>query len=146
MDTKTRASILKEARTWIGVSFHHKGQTRAGVDCGGFIQAVYCQFIPLKPFPDCYAQDWGVHKDNNEIYLEHISEYVTEVLLPVPAGLAVFKFGRSFCHGAICTEKGTFIHAKGRTGAGAVVETRITEFYRQGKLVPVKYFDLKTNG
>lgn len=36
----TRAQIVAEARTWLGVPFAHQGRTRAGTDCGGLVGAV----------------------------------------------------------------------------------------------------------
>ncbi len=36
----TRAEIVAEARTWLGVPFAHQGRTRAGTDCGGLVGAV----------------------------------------------------------------------------------------------------------
>jgi cell wall-associated NlpC family hydrolase len=33
----TRAQIIAEARTWIGVRWRHQGRTRRGVDCVGLV-------------------------------------------------------------------------------------------------------------
>ena len=36
----TRADIVAEARSWVGVPFVHQGRSRAGTDCGGLVGAV----------------------------------------------------------------------------------------------------------
>ena len=144
MDTKTRGRILAEARSWLGTPFHHKGRVKhVGVDCGGYIYGVYCQFLQLKPFPEHYAEDWTLHR-SEEIYMDFIGEYVVEVPSPRPAGLALFKVGRCYGHGAICTERRTLLHAWGRTKHGCVQEKERGFFQdKSGKLLPVKFFDLR---
>jgi NlpC/P60 family putative phage cell wall peptidase len=138
-----RQYIIDEARTWKGTPYQHKGRVKGiGCDCGGIIYQVYTPLLgPFAPFPKTYAQDWAMHAEN-EMYLEFIMPYVKQVPKPVPGGLALFKVGRNFSHAAICTEKGTFIHAWGRTQHGSVMESRLG-FFRMGT-VPreVKYFDV----
>lgn len=36
----SRVDVVREARTWLGVPWHHQGRTRAGCDCGGLIGSV----------------------------------------------------------------------------------------------------------
>lgn len=146
MDTETRASILAEARSWLGTPFHHKGRIKhVGVDCGGFIYEVYSKFFPLKPFPSSYAEDWALHRDNNEIYLDFIKDYVVEIAAPIPAGLVMFQVGRAFSHGTIYTERDTYIHAYGRTQMGAVIESH-RSFFMDGekRMRFAKFFDMKS--
>ncbi len=155
MDTDTRRRLLDngewrrwiiaEARTWKGTPYQHKGRLKGvGVDCGGLVYQVYNPLLgPFKPFPKNYAPDWSLHREN-ELYLDFIRPYVVEVGRAVPAGVALFQIGRNLGHAAICSEKGTFIHAWGRTQHGTVTESGLN-FFRVGessKLRPVKYFDV----
>jgi hypothetical protein len=114
-----------------------------GVDCGGLLYNVYEPYFgPFKPFPDTYAPDWALHQ-SAEIYLDFIMDYVEPVAGPVPAGIAVFHVGRNYSHGAICSERGKYIHAWGGAGIGCVVETGIS-FMKNGKEPRrVKYFDVR---
>jgi cell wall-associated NlpC family hydrolase len=139
-----RQYVIDEARTWKGTPYQHRGRVKGvGVDCGGIIHTVFSPLLPLKPFPKNYPPDWCLHREN-EIYLNFIMPYVTPVPKPVPAGIALFKIGRNFGHGAICTEKGTFIHAWGRNQHGSVVESRLSFFTigNGGKFREVQYFDV----
>ena len=152
MDTATRGRILTnwrqyvidEARTYKGTPYLHKGRVKGvGVDCGGMIYQIFNAFLPLAPFPKSYPPDWALHREN-EIYLKFMEPYVMEVGGPRKGGIAMFKIGRNFAHGAICTEKRTFIHAWGRNQAGGVVESRLPFFTigNNGKPREVKYYDL----
>lgn len=141
-----RALIETEARTWLNTPFVHKARVKGvGVDCGGIIYQCFAPYLPLPPFPDDYAQDWSMHKDDHEIYLSFIAPFVREVPGPTTSGLALFHFGRNFSHGAICTARGTFIHAYGRTGFGAVIESGRPFFSLGGVQRPVKFFDVATS-
>jgi NlpC/P60 family putative phage cell wall peptidase len=140
-----RLAIVAEARRWIGTPYHHKGRVfGAGVDCGGLLYEVYAKFFSLKPFPENYAADWSLHR-NDELYLDFISEYVQPTTEPLPADIVVFRFGRCFAHGGIVTETGRVIHAWGRTKFGQVMESNMMFFRDQGKLRPRKFFRVNNN-
>lgn len=124
MDAETRASVLAEARSWIGTPYHHKGRAKGiGVDCGGMLYEVYaaCGFC-LKPFPAEYPADWTLHQGGSEIYLDFISDYVTPSKRPVIGAPVLFRIGRRFGHGGIVSENGV-IHSYGRTAFGQVMES-----------------------
>lgn len=132
--------VVAEARSWKGTPYVHKGRVKGvGVDCGGIIHTIFNQLVPLAPFPRDYPQDWAMHKEGNELYLSFIMPYVEEVPSPVKGGIALWHFGRNYSHGAICTERGTFIHAYGRNDFGKVIESA-PSFFGGRK---VKYFDLR---
>jgi cell wall-associated NlpC family hydrolase len=69
--------------------------------------------------------------------------FVEEVPGPVQSGLAVFQYGRNFSHGAICTAKGTYIHASGRNGFGIVKESNLSSFRIGEAQRKVRYFDVR---
>jgi cell wall-associated NlpC family hydrolase len=145
MDAGTRQSILTEARTWIGTPYHHKGRVKGvGVDCGGILYELFKDRIKgFRDFPDFYPEDWAMHKENINIYVEFLEPYFDEVMIPEVATIAVFQFGRAFSHGTLFTDRQTFIHAWGRTGKGTVMETPRQFFHDNGKHRPVRYFDVK---
>jgi hypothetical protein len=144
MDTALGRRILIEADQWLMTPFHHKGRIKGiGVDCGGFIHGVYSNFFDLKPFPTEYPEDWTLHEGSGELYLNYIKDYTVEVSAPVLGGVALFRIGRRWGHGAICCDGNKpFIHAWGRTGMGSVQKSSRGFFQHRGALFPVKYFDL----
>jgi cell wall-associated NlpC family hydrolase len=50
----SRAEVVVESRSWLGVPWHHQGRTRAGCDCGGLIGAVA---VALGIVPASWWQD-----------------------------------------------------------------------------------------
>lgn len=142
MDTETRTRLLAEARSWDRTPYHPDACVKGvGVDCGHFVHVCFNQFIgPLPPMPRGYAEDWGLHKPN-ELYLNYIRSYpnAVEIDKPVFGGVALFQIGVNFAHGAIVSEKGTFIHAWGRRNRGSVRESPRNFFGRRA----VKFFDVR---
>lgn len=51
-----RTQIVTEARCWVGVRFRHAGRSRSGVDCVGFIGAVFEKFLSLGVLPTNYGK------------------------------------------------------------------------------------------
>lgn len=142
-----REWIEAEARTWIGTPYMHKGRVKGvGVDCGGLIYELFSPLLALPPFPHDYAPDWAVHQ-RQELYLDFIMPFVEEVKKPVPGGIILVQYGRNMSHAALCTSRGTFIHAWGRNQVGHVIESRLGFFSYghefKGKSRPIKAFDLK---
>lgn len=140
-----RDDIVAEARTWIGTKYHHKGRIKGvGVDCGGLIYEVYKQVlgIPKEAFPSAYAEDWGLHKDDNELYLDFILPYIVPVDQLLPGDLVIFKFGRAYAHGTIYIGDNRVIHAFGKTGHGSVLISNLKTFNLGGSPRPRKQFGL----
>lgn len=155
MDTPTRECILDwrskvvaEAMTWKGTPFHHKGRKKGiGCDCGGFIYETFKQSVglPHESFPSHYAEDWGLHKENNEIYLAFLKPYVIPVRGKLqPGDLIMFKMGRNFSHGTLYIGNDQVVHAYGRTGHGAVIISPLSMFNvgMSGKKRERKHFTL----
>ena len=97
----TRAEIVAEARSWVGVQFRHQGRNRAGIDCAGLIQIVGEKFglspvgadprdygrLPVrnlmvetvrrladeKRFEDWKSGDFVVAKDLDELWPMHMA-------------------------------------------------------------------------
>ena len=126
-EEQERAAVVKEVRSWCGTPYHHEGTIRgSGVDCG---QLVIQSFInagieePVKT--DHYPHDWHMHR-GTERYLEWVERYMALdwdfgrqakahyqqlACPPKPGDLLVWKYGRTYSHGAIVTEWPCFVHA-----------------------------------
>ncbi len=99
-----RASVVAEARKWIGTRYHACADVRgAGVDCGMLLVRVFVDTGLLAPFdPRPYPEDWHLHR-GEERYLSFAADRFREVSCPGPGDIIVFKYGRTFSHGAIVT-------------------------------------------
>jgi NlpC/P60 family putative phage cell wall peptidase len=108
-----RAAILGEAQSWIGTPFHHAARVKgAGVDCLMLLAEVYEQ-AGVAPHiePPFYVPDWHMHQ-GAERYMEGLLHYAREIAgPPLPGDIALFRFGRTFSHGAIVVEWPRLIHA-----------------------------------
>ncbi len=152
-ETRQRAAILAEARSWLGTPYHHEARVKgAGVDCAQLLYAVYRHAgrIPAFDIPH-YPPDWHLHRDT-ERYLGFVLDHAVEIAgPPLPGDIAIWKFGRCFSHGAIVLEWPRIIHAY--VGRPCEVEdagrasylTHIGESSADhGKERPRKFFTLKT--
>ena len=85
--------------------------------------------------PPFYVPDWHLHRDA-ERYLEGLTHYTSEIPgLPLPGDIALFRFGRTFSHGAIVTEWPRLVHAYWNIG---VVHGDANLYPLVGR--PVKFF------
>lgn len=128
-----RALIVHEAETWIGTRYHHMGRVKgAGVDCLTFIVEVFerAGIVAPQDIP-FYRPDFMMHQDR-ETYLEGLLEHGHEVAEPLPADVAIFKWGRIFAHAGIVTDWPWMIHAAPAVG---VVRMRGTEGKLRGREV-----------
>jgi len=95
-----------------------------------------------------YPPDWHLHRDA-ERYLGFVLEQASEVAAdPLPADIALWRFGRCFSHGAIVVDWPVVIHAY--AGKGCILEdaSRARWLSRIGERGgaqprPVKFFRLK---
>lgn len=121
-----RLAVLAEAKTWLDTPWRHneavKGQ---GVDCGQLPLSVYRSIGLIGHDPvDDYPVDWALHQDH-ERYLEIVLRYCVPVDTPQPGDIVVFKFGRSFSHGAIALDYPLIIHALRGEQAGVVFDNAL---------------------
>lgn len=123
----TRAAIVAEALTWEGTPYHHHARVKGvGVDCAQLPAAVY-EAVGLVPRIDPeYSEQWMMNRDE-ELYLKWVFPHAVEITREQvgPGDFAIWKFGRTFSHGAIFIEPPVVIHAV--IGAGAVVRANIDE-------------------
>jgi NlpC/P60 family putative phage cell wall peptidase len=108
-----RQAVVAEAERWIGTPFHHAARVeQAGVDCLMLLAEVYerAGIVP-RVEPPFYVPDWHLHRDA-ERYMEGLLRYACAIDAPPrPGDIALFKFGRTFSHGAIVTAWPRLIHA-----------------------------------
>lgn len=111
-EDQQREAVVAEAHTWLRTPYHHLARIKgAGVDCAWLLIEVYTAAGIVEPFdPGHYPPDWMMHRDE-ERYLDWVTRYAHEVESPRPGDLAVWRFGRTFSHGAIVVEWPTIIHA-----------------------------------
>jgi cell wall-associated NlpC family hydrolase len=97
-----RAEIIEVAKSYLGTPYRSGGTSRNGVDCSGFVTAVYRQFNIRLPRTSL----------DQSVFGERISTSKLE-----PADLVFFKTSRrqSVSHVGIYVGKGKFIHASTRS-------------------------------
>jgi len=109
-----RKAVVREARRWLGTPYVHMGRVRgAGADCATLLCEVFerAGVIPHVAL-DYYPLDWYLHRDQ-ERYLATVARYARRVerAEPLPADIALYKFGRCVSHGAIVLAWPIVIHA-----------------------------------
>jgi len=107
-----RKAVIREAESWIGTPFHHAARVKgAGVDCLMLLAEVYERAgLSSRIEPPFYVPDWHLHRDA-ERYMEGLLFYARPIETPEPGDIALFRFGRTFSHGAIVTSWPRLIHA-----------------------------------
>ncbi|HVB17254.1 MAG TPA: hydrolase [Stellaceae bacterium] len=108
-----RQAVVDEARAWLGTPFHHAGRVKgAGVDCLMLLAEVYERAgVTLHVEPPFYVPDWHLHRDA-ERYMEGLLRYAPTIDgPPLPGDIALFRFGRTYSHGAIVVDWPCLIHA-----------------------------------
>jgi len=136
-----RAAVIGEAQTWIGTRWHHAARVKgAGVDCGQFIIACYITagVVPHFETGD-YPADWMLHR-SEERYLGWVERYLDRIERARPGDVAVWRYGRTFSHGAIVVEWPRILHAYrpergvvwGDASAGPLAHARMVD----GVMVP----------
>jgi cell wall-associated NlpC family hydrolase len=123
MMDRRRAAIINEAKTWLNTPWqHNKAVKGVGVDCGQLPLEVYiaCGFIGREAVDD-YPIDWALHR-GEERYLQIVERYCIQVKTPDPGDLVIFKYGRTFSHGAIVLHYPLVIHALRGEKAGVIYD------------------------
>ena len=114
--SELRASIVAEALTWIGTSYHSQAHLKGiGVDCIGLAIGVgkATGLIDKQYKPPIYSQEWHWHQ--NEELLKNTMEKMGCRMLRMeqrqPGDLLLFQFGRVCAHVAILVDDGMVVHA-----------------------------------
>jgi cell wall-associated NlpC family hydrolase len=107
-----RINVVLEANSWLMTPYHHEGKRKGvGIDCAMFLYEVFrhCNLVPEMTFPR-YSPQWHLHK-NEELYLHKVIEFAKRVYAPLPGDIVLYKFARTFSHGAIVVKWPKIIHA-----------------------------------
>ena len=96
----TRKSIIRLARSFMGVPYLWGGKSPHGFDCSGYIQTIYKTFNLELP-RDAHQQ--ADHFKESTITMEEAKQ----------ADLHFFKNGGKITHVALAEENGYFLHAQG---------------------------------
>jgi cell wall-associated NlpC family hydrolase len=131
--TSDREQLALEARSWLGTPYHHHGRVKGvGVDCAMLLAEVFerCGLID-RPEPGFYPVDWHEHR-REELFIGWIESCgARETESPAVGDVAVFRFGRTYSHGAIVVAPDLqMVHAL--IGRGVVL-VRPTEAPLQGR-------------
>lgn len=113
--TATRDDVIREALTWEGTPYHHRAMIKGvGADCAMFPLAVYSSLGLIEPIvAPPYSAQWHLNGAGTEIYLN----LVNDVARPIaeadagPGDFVIWRFGRTFSHGAIILDPPQIIHA-----------------------------------
>ena len=115
-----RDEIIAEALTWLGTPYQHAQMVKgAGVDCGMILVGIFSAvgLIPPEFRPKPYAPDWHMHR-SEEKYLDQIKGFAHEIERNQAqrGDVVVFKFGRTFSHGAVIIDASLVLHAALKDG------------------------------
>lgn len=131
MSDVERASVIAEARSWIGTPYHHAADIKGksgGVDCAMLLVRIFCDLGLVEHFdPRPYTRDWFLHR-GEERYMGTLLRSAREVREPQPGDIALFRLGRCYAHGGVVSRSDplTIIHAHSVTGR--VTEGKIALF------------------
>lgn len=130
------AAVVTEAMGWAGTPYHHHGRVKgAGVDCAMLLAEVFERAgVVERVEPGFYPVDWHLHR-TEEMFLEWLQRAGGRpVQTPALADVGVFRFGRTFSHGAIVidVQPVRVVHAYLRRG---VIVTALDEEPLRGRVV-----------
>lgn len=129
----TRATIVAEARSWIGTRYLHQASLKGvGCDCLGLVRGVWRHCIGSEPeAPPPYAPDWAEARGEEALAAAALRHLVPIATNDIDAGDVLLFRWRAGCvakHAAIASGAGTMIHAHD----GAVVcEVALAPWWRR---------------
>jgi NlpC/P60 family putative phage cell wall peptidase len=119
-EPEDRAAVVAEALSWLRTPYHHAARLKGvGVDCAQLVIGVYANAGFIEAFdPDAYPPDWHLHR-SAERYMIDVLKYAREITIEAigPGDLILYKFGRTYSHGAIVVDYPQVVHAVLRDGS-----------------------------
>ncbi len=118
-EAAARAAVVAEALSWLATPYAHRQRLKGvGVDCAQFPLAVYaaCAVIPPTDVGP-YAPQWHLHR-GEELYVSWVLRFAREIAPDaarpgdlLPGDFVLWRYGRTFSHGAIVLDPPQVIHA-----------------------------------
>lgn len=129
----TRATIVAEARDWIGTRYRHQASLKGvGCDCLGLVRGVWRHCIGDEPeTPPPYAPDWAEASGEEALAEAALRHLVPIAIDQFSAGdVLLFRWRDGFVakHTAIATGDVTMIHAHDKA---AVCEVALAPWWRR---------------
>lgn len=111
-----------------------------GVDCAMFPAEVYGALGLVPHLDPEYSPQWHLHRDE-ELYLQWVRPHAREITREEtgPGDFGIWKYGRTFSHGAIIVDTPAIIHAV-RAGNGVIEDNMDIHFDLVGR--EAKFFTL----
>lgn len=137
----TRAAVVAEALSWERTPYHERARIKGvGVDCAMFPAAVYEAAGLVPHIEPTYTARWMLHRDE-EAYLDWVRPYAREIGRDQvgPGDFAIWRYGRTYSHGAIIIDPPVVIHA---TLAARAVVRGDMDRDEELRSRPVKFFTL----
>jgi cell wall-associated NlpC family hydrolase len=107
---------IDEARSWLSTPYAHMGRRKGvGCDCATLIAEVFerAGLIPRVEV-ETYPPYWHLHR-GEELYMNEVLRHADELdprkSPPRPADLVLWRYGRTYSHGAIVVEWPAIIEA-----------------------------------
>ncbi len=107
--------IVKEAETWKGVDYRHRGFTKTGCDCTGLLIGILQSLGYIRDYQTrIYSFDWNLHANADNRIEEELSKVADEIpkgqKQPGDIVLFLFELQRFVAHIGIYIGKNLFIH------------------------------------
>ncbi len=111
-----REQVVAEALSWLGTPYAHRQRLKGvGVDCAQLPLAVYAAAGAIGAADvGAYASQWHLHR-GEELYVGHVQALGGREIARTECqigDLALWRYGRTFSHGAILVGPGVrVVHA-----------------------------------
>ena len=108
--------FAQEVVNWKGVKYRHRGMTKNGCDCTGFIIGAlrdlgYMAEYKLRMYP----MDWNLHSGAGNYIVEELNKVGNEIPKneAITGDILVFRFAKCLAHVGVYldTNNGKFIHS-----------------------------------
>jgi cell wall-associated NlpC family hydrolase len=113
-EAQERQAVVDAAMGWLRTPYHHNARVKgAGVDCAQLPAAVYEEAGIISHIEPDYPSDWHLHR-SEELYIQWVDQVGGKPIAVEDAGpgdFIIWRFGRTFSHGAIFVAPPQIIHA-----------------------------------
>ena len=119
MSEAERDRVAAAALGWLRTPYHRNARVKGhGVDCAMLPAAVYEEAGVIEHIEPEYPSDWHLHR-SEELYLgwiDRVGGVEIEIAQACKGDFLVWRFGRTFSHGAIVLDPPQIVHAFAEAG------------------------------